>query len=195
MFGPRFNKVNIFYSSPEYYTECKYDEFKKSFVKDHSSQLESDTSLSVKTDDFFPYSNCEHCFWTGYFASRPLLKRLERVTSSFLLSARQVFAMLLPDTSSRVCDNALFHLEDSVAILQHHDGVSGTSKQHVAYDYAKRAQAGINGAATCTANKLKKLFLGENASDYLADLSYCQLLNETICEVSQVSVSSLLVSL
>lgn len=33
-------------------------------------------------------------------------------------------------------------LEEALAIVQHHDGVSGTSKQHVADDYAKRLAAG-----------------------------------------------------
>jgi hypothetical protein len=32
----------------------------------------------------------------------------------------------------------LLTLEEAVAVAQHHDGVSGTSKQHVAFDYAKR---------------------------------------------------------
>ena len=189
MFGPRFDKLNIFYSSPEYYTECKNTEFRASRVIQGSSQLKSNAQFSVKTDDFFPYSDCEHCFWTGYFASRASLKRLERAASSFLLSTRQLLSMLLPDAGSVESEDALYRLEDAVAIIQHHDGVSGTSKQHVAYDYARRVQAGINGVESLTANALRKLFLGRNASRYLADLSYCQLLNETTCEVSQVSVA------
>jgi hypothetical protein len=31
-------------------------------------------------------------------------------------------------------------LEEAQAILQHHDAVAGTSKQHVAYDYALRVR-------------------------------------------------------
>jgi hypothetical protein len=31
----------------------------------------------------------------------------------------------------------------SVALLQHHDAVTGTSKQHVAYDYAQRLSRGL----------------------------------------------------
>ncbi len=30
----------------------------------------------------------------------------------------------------------------AVALLQHHDAVTGTSKQHVAYDYAQRLSEG-----------------------------------------------------
>jgi alpha-mannosidase len=33
-------------------------------------------------------------------------------------------------------------LADALAIAQHHDAVSGTSKQHVANDYAKRLAIG-----------------------------------------------------
>ena len=188
MFGPRFDKLNIFYSSPEYYTESKNSEFRASRLIQDASPLKSNAVLSVKADDFYPYSDCEHCFWTGYFASRASLKRLERVASSFLLSTRQLLSMVLPDAGSVKSEDAMYRLEDAVAIIQHHDGVSGTSKQHVAYDYARRVQVGINGVATLTANTLRKLFLGRNASRFLSDLSYCQLLNETTCEVSQVSV-------
>jgi hypothetical protein len=33
-------------------------------------------------------------------------------------------------------------LEEAMAIVQHHDGVSGTEKQHVANDYAQRLAIG-----------------------------------------------------
>lgn len=34
------------------------------------------------------------------------------------------------------------YLADALALVQHHDAVSGTEKQHVAYDYAKRLSIG-----------------------------------------------------
>ncbi len=34
------------------------------------------------------------------------------------------------------------NLEEAMALLQHHDGVSGTEKQHVANDYAERLAVG-----------------------------------------------------
>lgn len=39
---------------------------------------------SVKKDDFFPYADGPHMFWTGYFSSRPALKRYERLSYNFL---------------------------------------------------------------------------------------------------------------
>lgn len=39
---------------------------------------------SVKRDDFFPYADGAHKFWTGYFTSRPALKGYERLSYKFL---------------------------------------------------------------------------------------------------------------
>ncbi len=39
---------------------------------------------SLKTDDFFPYADDAHDFWTGYFTSRPALKLYERLSNSRL---------------------------------------------------------------------------------------------------------------
>jgi alpha-mannosidase len=83
MFGPRFDRINIFCSSPEHCTQCKFQEAKEAHT------LSDVNLLSVKRDDFFPFSNCEHCFWTGYFTSRP-----ERVASSSLLAARQIKSLI-----------------------------------------------------------------------------------------------------
>jgi len=44
---------------------------------------------SLKTDDFFPYADGPHQFWTGYFTSRPAFKRYERLSSNFLQVGRR----------------------------------------------------------------------------------------------------------
>lgn len=43
-------RVNVFYSTPAAYTAAK-----------HAYNV----SWPLKTDDFFPYSDCPTCFWTG----------------------------------------------------------------------------------------------------------------------------------
>ena len=167
----RFSGVHIFYSNPDMYTEAKFAE---------------GIAWIVKEDDFFPYSDCDDCFWTGYFTSRPNLKRLERVASSFLHAARQIEAYW---SSAHCADmgsviySPLESLEDVIAIIQHHDGVSGTSKQHVAYDYAFRVDKGMKVASEYAGQILKVLLGGTSAK-----LSYCQDLNVSKCEVSQVSM-------
>lgn len=241
IFEPRFKEINVFYSSPDYYTKMKYQEGKATSASttrhhdhhhDHHREnnsgnirvaretlddnndknSEGSVEWKVKDDDFFPYSDCPHCFWTGYFTSRTAFKRLERVGSSFLLAARQIES--IPentttnnyscsdngnddgdgDDSPQTCDSdqPLYDLEDALGVAQHHDGVSGTAKQHVTDDYSKRVQAGINVAAKYAANKLKRLLANNNDREtggekFLENLSYCQLINETICEVSQTA--------
>jgi hypothetical protein len=44
------NRFNIFYSNPTQYTLAKAAE---------------KLVWTVKDDDFFPYADCEHCYWTG----------------------------------------------------------------------------------------------------------------------------------
>ncbi len=173
----RFRSVNVLYSTPEMYTMAKYSEKKR---------------WDVKFDDFLPYSHKNQSFWSGYYTSRPALKRLERVGSSFLQFARQIQAMdndsQITRSDSTTASNTwsmeksnLFNLDSSVSILQHHDGITGTSKQHVAYDYAKRVDNGMKDAINFVERTLKSL-LGTSI-----DLSYCQHLNLTVCEISQVS--------
>lgn len=36
----------------------------------------------------------QNCYWTGFYTSRPGLKRLERVTSAYLQAARQLQALV-----------------------------------------------------------------------------------------------------
>ena len=254
MFGPNYEAINIFYSSPEYYTACKYNETVRhrtrtktdtrinnnanhtttangwnrsetlSFLRKTGTKIDrqlsgstderkatetsssSPVEWSIKKDDFFPYSDCPNCFWTGYFTSRPALKRFERVASSFLLAARQVESTPYRESNangrgdanlkneSLLCEDPMGLLEDAVGVLQHHDGVSGTSKQHVAYDYAKTLQAGIDAVVPCTIRKLKHLLLGDEdgaSEKYLKDLTYCQLLNETKCGISVAATATI----
>ena len=185
LFGPRFDRVNIFYSNPDYYTQQKHI----------YSRRNGAIKWPLKTDDFFPYSDCPHCFWTGYFTSRAALKRFERVASSFLHAARQIDAIASlsqsdawSDSYKDIRDGALYPLEDAVSIAQHHDAVAGTAKQHVADDYSKKLANGLDIASRSAISQLKRLMLiMDEEGSHLENLSYCPLLNETICDITTVS--------
>ena len=214
VFGNRFDKIDIRYSNPERYTQCKYADA----VNANEGTLGSTTASAVPTKydpaswtantkrgDFFPYADCDHCYWSGYFSSRQGLKKMERVGSSFLHAARQIESMARlqslqtngingnrkalhvagidrnPWTSS-----PLYTLDDAMGIAQHHDAVTGTSKQHVAYDYAKRIAKGMSDSGSFVTNALRTLLFGPQ-SDHLLNLSHCHLLNETICDISQAA--------
>jgi alpha-mannosidase len=199
IFGPRFDRVNIFYSTPNYYTAQKNEETRRYYAAPNHTKSDSLPLWSIKKDDFFPYADCPHCYWTGYFTSRTAFKRLERVASAFLQGARQLDSLPQGNgTSAQMgehapcdcrgfvpcgCTPPLFELEDALGVAQHHDAVSGTAKQHVADDYSRRVQAGLNRASRYTAHLLKHRMLNDTAS--LPNLAFCQLLNETKCHVSQ----------
>lgn len=160
-------RVNAFYSTPEMYAKAK---------------TTSGLKFSVKTDDFFPYADNKDSYWTGYFTSRPSLKRLERVTSGFLQIARMAEVQAALSTSL-VFGSPLDELERAIGILQHHDGVSGTSKQHVAYDYALRVSNSV-----AEADGFLSVALA-NLTQSFVPASFCHLLNETVCNITQTSQS------
>ncbi|KAH6829428.1 Glycosyl hydrolase family 38 protein [Perilla frutescens var. hirtella] len=124
-------RVNAFYSTPSIYTDAKYA---------------LDESWPLKSDDYFPnviklcirYADRINAYWTGYFTSRPAIKGYVRVLSGYYLAARQLEFFRGRNKSGPTTDS----LADAMAIAQHHDAVTGTEKQHVANDYAKRLSIG-----------------------------------------------------
>lgn len=151
-------RVNTFYSTPSAYVAAKHA---------------SDLTWTVKTDDYFPYSECRNCYWTGYFTSRPALKGYVRTCSALYQAARQLaFA-------SGQCPRKLDAFADALAVAQHHDAVSGTSKQHVAFDYAARLSRGQADAEGVIASALAGMAGVE------AKLTMCRALNESVCAATQ----------
>ncbi|KAI3882205.1 hypothetical protein MKX03_027015 [Papaver bracteatum] len=131
-------RVNALYSTPSIYTDAKWA---------------SQESWPLKTGDFFPYADRANSYWTGYFTSRPALKRYVRVLSGYYLAARQLEFFKGRNKSRPNTDS----LADALAIAQHHDAISGTSKQHVANDYAKRLSMGYAEAEELVTSSLASL--------------------------------------
>ncbi|KAH9627165.1 hypothetical protein KSS87_018405 [Heliosperma pusillum] len=84
------------------------------------------------------YADRINAYWTGYFTSRPALKRYVREMSAYYMAARQLEYFI----GKRNLGHSTDALGDALAIAQHHDAVTGTEKQHVANDYAKRLSVG-----------------------------------------------------
>eukprot|EP00731_Ephydatia_muelleri_P005619 Em0002g1795a len=111
-------RVHAFYSTPSRYIDAVHA---------------ANKTWTLKTDDFFPYADRPYAYWTGYFTSRPALKGYVQVCNNILQACKQLEAIRngVQATSSR-------SLQQAMAVVQHHDGVSGTEQQHVANDYAKQ---------------------------------------------------------
>lgn len=63
------HNITIAYSTPTKYMDAVHA---------------ADLTWEVKSDDFFPYADCPHCYWSGYFTSRPALKRYVRLNNNIL---------------------------------------------------------------------------------------------------------------
>ncbi|KAM4594230.1 lysosomal alpha-mannosidase isoform 1-T2 [Fundulus diaphanus] len=161
------SNVNVLYSTPS----CYLQEL-------HRANL----TWSLKTDDFFPYADNSHNFWTGYFTSRPALKRYERISNSNLQSCNQLEVLGGP-----ISRKGLFGQGDSetlrkaMAVAQHHDAVSGTEKQHVANDYAQRLAKGWQHCQVLVSNSLASL------TGSSAERIYCDNLNVSVCPLTESS--------
>ncbi|KAG5887528.1 hypothetical protein JTB14_022140 [Gonioctena quinquepunctata] len=163
-------KYNVFYSTPSCYIQAVNKE---------------KPTLEVKTDDFFPYASANYEYWTGYYSSRPNSKRFERIGHNILQASKQLrsfFKMNLGGLVDEDTDPDLVTLQESVAIMQHHDAISGTEKQEVANDYSRLIREGIEKSEKSIGLIIGSL-LSKNGSAYdkLA-LASCLLSNVSLCQ-------------
>lgn len=166
-------RVNALYSTPSIYTDAKYA---------------ANESWPLKTGDFFPYADQTNAYWTGYFTSRPSIKGYVRSLSAYYLASRQLEFLMGRIHSGFGTDS----LADALAIAQHHDAVTGTEKQHVANDYAKRLAIGYTKAEKMVGLALASLSESSSNRDChkpSTKFEQCPLLNITYCPASEVSIS------
>ena len=153
----------VIYSTPAMYTRARALE---------------DIQWTTKTDDFFPYADCAHCYWSGYFTSRPTLKGLERHSSSFLQVLRQTTAMHATPAKAQ----ADHTLTAAVGLVNHHDAITGTSKQHVANDYTRILSRALTGAENTVADAVE---LSSKSVVQPLAFTVCRFANESYCDVTQ----------
>ncbi|TKY62976.1 Alpha-mannosidase protein [Spatholobus suberectus] len=165
-------RVNALYSTPSIYTDAKYA---------------TNESWPIKTYDFFPYADSANAYWTGYFTSRPAIKRYVRLMSGYYLAARQLEFFRGRMNSGPNTDS----LADALAIAQHHDAVTGTEKQHVANDYSKRLSIGYKEAEELVSSSLACLAespLLTRCQNPVTKFQQCPLLNISYCPTSEVDL-------
>ncbi|ALC39282.1 CG9463 [Drosophila busckii] len=170
------SNINLLYSTPSCYLKSLHD---------------AGISWPTKSDDFFPYASDPHAYWTGYFSSRPTLKRYERDGNHFLQVCKQLGA-LTPKQSPEF-EAHLGFMRETMGIMQHHDAVTGTEKQKVALDYAKRLSVAIRACGANMRNILNTLSLGskqnelDGSKNNVLEFKTCTLLNISSCSVSETN--------
>lgn len=101
--------------------------------------------------DFFTYADRDDHYWSGYYTSRPFHKRLDRVLMGAIRGA-EILASIAwirghPQLAEGSLSSRLREARQWHSLFQHHDGVTGTSKDHVVVDYAKKMVQALNGSA------------------------------------------------
>ena len=101
------------------------------------------TQFPSYAGDFFTYADRADHYWSGYYTSRAFFKRMDRVVESHLRASEILFsvahAKMLEKSNNQFPKEKLFNLlvtaRRNLGVFQHHDGVTGTSKDHVVNDY------------------------------------------------------------
>ncbi|KAH8869298.1 Lysosomal alpha-mannosidase [Schistosoma japonicum] len=173
------SQVNLLYSTPACYTKAVNDAF---------NQI---GTITRRGGDFFPYASGPYSYWTGYYTSRPALKYYVRQASNLLAMCEHVhlhvdhLSQIYDYQKQITTDELIDSLRRTLGVLQHHDAVSGTEKQHVANDYAWRLS---------TATKFGQLLISQSLIQLLPTLKpfidksnviFCNLLNISLCDATE----------
>lgn len=119
-------------------------------LNDYFNSVFNDTkidSFPTLVGDFFTYADRDDHYWSGYYTSRPFYKRFERILANHLRATEILFSIAnLLTENTTINDNDPFeHIKyeltfarQNLALFQHHDAITGTAKDFVVVDYAKR---------------------------------------------------------
>ncbi|CAG2119346.1 unnamed protein product, partial [Medioppia subpectinata] len=169
----RRSDIRLLYSTPACYLKALH---------------ESNHTFPTKSDDFVPYASDPHSYWTGCFTSRPALKRYERVGNNMLQTCKQLDVLGWPEGADGN-EGRVSALREWMGVMQHHDAVTGTEKQHVANDYALKLYKSVDKCRQVVAEGLNKLMIKQpqlrEGLPLVVDRLFCENLNVSACPVTE----------
>ncbi|CAM8903473.1 unnamed protein product [Rhodiola kirilowii] len=127
-----------------------------------SDQIGGFPSLS---GDFFTYADRQKDYWSGYYVSRPFFKAVDRVLEQTLRATEILLALLFGNCQRTQCEKLpisfsykLTAARRNLALFQHHDGVTGTAKDHVVRDYGTRMHTSLQDLQIFMSKAIEVLF-------------------------------------
>lgn len=131
--------------------------------------------------DFFVYSDIfsegRPAYWSGYFTTRPFTKILDRELEANLRSAEILFTIALNTAKQK---NVLPYVKvlerdyekvvearRNLALFQHHDAITGTSKSFVMRDYALKLFESNRFTINAQQNAIQSLIFSDTSSSEL----------------------------
>ena len=163
-------------NSPDLNAEVKFGTLADYFnsVEADSKTLSKDSSTFFPTlsGDFFTYADRDDHYWSGYYTSRPFHKNLDRHLEHYLRSAEILYSMMWAEMEyvgsdfEQIAEPLIESLvvgRQNLALFQHHDGVTGTAKDHVVVDYADRMVTSIHKLQTVMSQSAHYLLTSSKA--------------------------------
>ncbi|XP_058811986.1 alpha-mannosidase 2 [Topomyia yanbarensis] len=127
-------------NEPSLNVEAKFATLQEYFNSVRSTMdVEKFPSLS---GDFFTYADVNEDYWSGYYTSRPFHKRQDRILMNYIRTADMLHSWHSWDDEADL-ERRLQYARQELSLFQHHDGITGTAKNHVVVDYANRMAKAI----------------------------------------------------
>ncbi|KAK7075618.1 hypothetical protein SK128_027789, partial [Halocaridina rubra] len=169
--------LNFINSDPKYHANIQFGTLKDYFAE-VQNRMRDYPSLQ---GDFFVYSDIfsegRPAYWSGYFATRPYWKVLDRQLESSLRSAEILYtwayAWAVQEGQTRVVQllekdyEKLVRARRNLALFQHHDAITGTSKAYVMHDYAIKLHEGLHDTIAIAGEAAEALLLTPGAMSSL----------------------------
>lgn len=159
-----FDYIN---NEPNLHTEAKFGTLQEYFDSvRHEKGVAEFPSLS---GDFFTYSDRDDHYWSGYYTSRPFHKRMDRVLLHYIRSAEMLRSWHSWKPEFKM-NELLENARRQLSLFQHHDGVTGTAKNDVVIDYARRMMEAIKDCRQVMQQSVYRLLTKPN--NYVPDYKF-----------------------
>jgi len=127
----------------EWKMDIKFGTLSKYFARmTHYHNNNTGYEFPSLSGDFFPYSDYQNDYWTGYFTTRPFVKRFSRHLQNRLKVVDVFYTyaqMRIPRFDlERTTEQQITEARRKLAIFQHHDGITGTSLYNVMQDFRRQ---------------------------------------------------------
>jgi lysosomal alpha-mannosidase len=163
-FNEEYDDFKLAYSTPGEYLKAVHD---------------SGVTFPVKYADQFPYAEKAFSYWTGYFSSRAVskgnIRQLERYVS--LMNTRWTNTILNEKIPKDIKEKVLHQSQEAlriVGVMQHHDAVTGTERQHVADDYQAQIDQITNSTGELHSEVLKVWLESEFGEGIVESIKVCK---------------------
>ncbi|KAG5684105.1 hypothetical protein PVAND_013352 [Polypedilum vanderplanki] len=171
--GAKYNNAKLQFGTP------------KDYFKIVRERMENFPTL---IGDLFPYGDVftsgEAAYWTGYFTTRPFVKIVCRELEHNLRNAEILFTIAYNkakqgnygDVALNLAQNYvnLINARRNLGLFQHHDAITGTSRQPVMKNYLERMYESIGQTLKIQQQAIEMLVqsIGKNQQNFIDGVSY-----------------------